>query len=256
MNQGNAQPRYATRDYGKLGRIGVLTPQANPTVESEFHVLLPPGVAMLSGRLTSRAESPHERLVEYIERLGDCLDTFDTLRPDVVALACTGSAYLVGREREHALIAAQQDRLGYPVISATQAIHEALQAMGARRLAVFAPYPEWLLEAGRTYWASLGYEIAAHGRIVTRSADTRTIYELGSEDARAVLREIGPSDVDVVLLSGTGMPSLPLVLAHDDFTDRPVVSSNWCLAGAALAELGLSLDEHAVGERLAAARSS
>lgn len=248
--------RYPQRDYGKLGRMGVLTPQANPTVESEFHVLLPPGVAMLSGRLTSRADSPRERLVEYIERLGDCLDTFDTLRPDVMAMACTGSAYLVGSEREQALIGAQQERLGYPVISATQAIHDALQAMGARRLAVFAPYPEWLLEAGRAYWASLGYDIAAHGRIVTRSADTRTIYELGSEDARAVLRELKPRDVDVVLLSGTGMPSLPLVLAHEDFTDLPVISSNWCLAGGALAELGLSLDAQAVGDRLAAARSA
>ncbi len=234
--------------------MGVLTPQANPTAESEFHVLLPPGMAMLSARLTSRAASPRERLVEYIERLGDCLDTFDTLRPDVVAMACTGSAYLVGCEREQALIAAQQDRLGYPILSATQAIHESLQTMGARRLAVFAPYPEWLLDAGREYWASLGYEIVAHGRIVTRSADTRTIYELGSEDARAVLRELKPADVDVVLLSGTGMPSLPLVIAHEDFTDRPVVSSNWCLADRALGVLGLSLDAKAVGERLAAAR--
>ena len=252
----DTRPRHPERDYGKLGRVGVLTPQANPTVESEFHVLLPPGVAMLAGRLTSRAESPRERLVEYIELQGDCLDTFDTLRPDVVALACTGSAYLVGREREHSLIGAQQDRLGYPVISATRAIHDTLQAMGVQRLAVFAPYPDWLLEAGRAYWASLGYEIAAHGRIVTRSADTRTIYELGSEDARAVLKALKPVDADAILLSGTGMPSLPLVLSHSDFTDRPVVSSNWCLAGAALAELGLALDADQIGERLTAARSA
>jgi maleate isomerase len=251
-----AAPRYPDRDYGKLGRMGVLTPQANPTVESEFHVLLPEGVAMLAGRLTSGAETPRQRLIDYIEQLDRCLDSFDTLRPDVVAFACTGSAYLVGRDRELELLAAQSARFGAPILSATQAIHEALQALGAQRIAVFAPYPEFLLEAGREYWTRLGYEVAAHGRIVTRSADTRTIYELTSDIARERLRELKPEDCDAVLLSGTGMPGLPLVLSHGDFTSRPVLSSNWCLAGRALAELGLELQPEAVSQRLARARAA
>ncbi len=249
-------PRHPQRDYGKLGRVGVLTPQANPTVEAEFRVLLPDGVAMLTARSTSGAKSPRQRLVDYIEQLGGCLDTYDTLRPDVVAFACTGSAYLVGHHREHALLSTQSARFGRPVISATQAIHSALQARGASRLAVFAPYPEFLLEAGLRYWQALGYEVVTHGRIVTRSTDTRTIYELTSEVARQALREQAPADVDAVLLSGTGMPGLSLVLDHDDFTRCPVFSSNWCLAEAAVRELDLVLDPDGVRERLARARSA
>ncbi|TVQ46561.1 MAG: hypothetical protein EA371_09970 [Gammaproteobacteria bacterium] len=247
------QPRYPERDYGKLGRVGVLTPQANPTVEAEFRTLLPDGVAMLAARSTSRAKSPRQRLVDYIEQLEQCLDTFDTLRPDVVAFACTGSAYLVGRQREHAILATQSARFGCPVISATQAIHAALQARGVRRLAVFAPYPEFLLEAGLRYWQGLGYEVAASGRIVTQSTDTRSIYELTSEVAREALRAQAPAGVDAVLLSGTGMPGLSLVLDHDDFTNCPVLSSNWCLADAALRTLDLALDPAGVRERLARA---
>ncbi len=250
------QPRHPERDYGKLGRVGVLTPQANPTVEAEFRTLLPEGVAMLAARSTSRSKSPRQRLVDYIEQLGQCLDTFDTLRPDVVAFACTGSAYLVGRQREHAILSTQSERFGRPVISATQAIHQSLQARGVRRLAVYAPYPEFLLEAGLRYWQGLGYEVASHARIVTRTADTRTIYELTSEVARESLRALAPHDVDAVLLSGTGMPGLALVLDHEDFTPCPVLSSNWCLAGAALNELGLALDADGVSARLARARAA
>jgi maleate isomerase len=248
-----SQPRYPQRDYGSLGCMGVCTPQANPTVEAEFRVLLPERMAMATARLTSTAKEPRQRLVDYIEHLDVFLGSYDTLRPDVIAFACTGSAYLVGRKREQALLATQEARLGCPVISATQAIHASLQALGATRIAVFAPYPEWLLEAGRQYWQALGYDIAAHGRIVTRSADTRTIYELTSSDARAALQALRPENVDAVLLSGTGMPGLPLVLSHEDFTSRPVLSSNWCLADVALAALDLPLEAQAVRARLARA---
>ena len=39
-------------EYAKRGLVGVLTPQANTTVEPEFRVLWPAGVTMLSARLT------------------------------------------------------------------------------------------------------------------------------------------------------------------------------------------------------------
>ncbi len=40
-------------EYAPKGLIGVLTPQANTTVEPEFWIMLPPGVAMINARMTS-----------------------------------------------------------------------------------------------------------------------------------------------------------------------------------------------------------
>jgi maleate isomerase len=43
--------------YARKGMLGVLTPQANTTVEPEFSALLPPATAMLTARLVSTRPS-------------------------------------------------------------------------------------------------------------------------------------------------------------------------------------------------------
>ena len=40
-------------EYAPRGLVGMLTPQANTTVEPEFNMLWPPGVAMINARLMS-----------------------------------------------------------------------------------------------------------------------------------------------------------------------------------------------------------
>ena len=45
-------------EYAPKGLVGVLTPQANTTVEPEYAILTPPGYAFINARMTS----PHKTI--------------------------------------------------------------------------------------------------------------------------------------------------------------------------------------------------
>lgn len=226
----------AKHEYGPLGRIGIGTPQANPTVEAEFAILLPRACALQVTRLTSAAGTPEQRLRDYLVRLEASLGAYDTLRPDVFGFACTGSSYLLGAEEEQRLIDLAAKRHDYPVETAARAIVWGLRRLGARRIALVAPYPEPLVDAACRYWAAAGLEVRHRARVATGTEDTRGIYELGSERVSAALAELPRAGFDAVLVSGTGMPSLAALRART--AGFPVVSSNGCLAARLLDRLG------------------
>jgi maleate isomerase len=215
-------------DYGRAGLVGIGTPQANPTVEAEMRILLPPPVAMAVIRLVSPSDDPLVRLRAYLEQLGDLLTQFDALRPAAFGFACTGSSYLVGAAREAERAAELEDRFGYPIVTATAAIAWQLKRLGAERIALASPYPIALADAAERYWRAAGFDVAEVRRIDTGSGDTRRIYALGSEDARPATEALRDTDVDAVLLSGTGMPSLALIVEAKG--GPPIISSNLCLA--------------------------
>ena len=225
-----------SRDYGSAGRIAVATPQANPTVEAEFGILLPRQATLHVTRLPSPAADSRDRLIDYLENLHASVASFDSFRPDVFGFACTGSSYFVGAGREAEILAEVQSRSGVSIDTATAAILWRLEQLGARRIALLSPYPPPLAEAATRFWQQAGISIVRTANVAIASADTRGIYELRAADAAPVLAGLDLSGLDAVLLSGTGMPSLPLIAQWPHAL--PLLSSNFCLAARLLDRIG------------------
>lgn len=213
--------------------IGVATPQANPTVELEFREFFRGPVCAQVTRLTSSAAEPDARLVEYMRQMPAALASYDTMPLAAFLFACTGSAYLLGAEAETEITGRLERERGFPVITANQAIEDELEIRAAQRIALLAPYPAALLEASVRYWESKGIDVVARERIDTGS-DTRGIYALTDSDVASALDAFDPANADVLLLSGTGMATIAALHRNG----MPTISSNLCLAAAALRRIG------------------
>jgi maleate isomerase len=219
------------REYGRAGLYGLLTPQGNPTAEPEMRILLPPQSSILCARLTSSGDDLCRRLTDYFERLSTFIDQFDDIAFDAIGFACTGSSYGLEAQEERIQLASIETRNGYPLVTATGAVEQALRALAIRAIALVSPYPAWLTDACRAHWERRGLRVTATLQLPPASP-AQPIYAHTTPVLLERMERFDTCGAEALLLAGTGMPSLralqPLELARG----VPVLSSNLCLAWA------------------------
>lgn len=221
-------------EYGARGVMGVLTPQANTTVEPEFWALMPPGWSMLNARLVSEMGTIPERLVDYTTRFGSTTEQFANAPVDVIAAACTGASYLIGAEEEARIVAEVEAARGVPFLTAALATVAALRALNARKIAVLSPYPEDLNRASTPYWEAHGFEVVAKSGPALEEGAFHPIYAMSGPAVLASYRRLSDSGADAVLMLGTGMATLhPILRGHQDGL-TPAISCNLALVWGAV----------------------
>jgi maleate cis-trans isomerase len=226
-----------TVEYAPRGLVGVLTPQANTTVEPEFAILWPPGIAMLNARMTSPKDTIVARLLDYLRDLPAAVAQFANAPIDALAFACTGASYYAGVAEEDALVARLEDRLGIPVITAATAVRDAFRAVGAERIGLVSPYPDDLTGAATGYWRARGFEVVDVSRGAMRDGAFHPIYAMDSAAAAAALAALPVGRAQAVAMLGTGMPTLGPILGQPFVGAAPVTSCMHALAWRCVGEV-------------------
>jgi len=216
--------------FGWRGRIGVLLPPGNPTVEPELSAMVPAGVSLHFGRLETPPSvgkagehaGMEERIRAYREGLAGPTAALSQVRPAVVLLAHTASSYALGYGNEQPLVERIAALAGAPALLAAQAVLAALRHLGVKRLALGTPYPESISRQGKAYWEATGFEIAGYHRL----ENVTDIYAENEERAYQLARCADAPEADAVLLSGTGLPTVAVLEMLERDLGKPVVSSN------------------------------
>jgi len=211
---------------GWRARLGFLLPPGNPTVEPEMIALAPEGVSVHFHRMTARGatgslDGQDDRNRMMIENIVGSIELLAMVNPDVIVLAHTATSYSLGRQGEADLLARLEKSAGRRVITAFGSVLLALERLNVRRLALGTPYAAETTLQGKA-------QLAAHGLEVVNFANLQcvtNIYDETAERAYGLARLVDREDAEAVFLSGTGMPTLPVLELLEQDLGKPVISS-------------------------------
>jgi maleate isomerase len=238
-------------------RVGLVVPSSNVTVETELPALLGRHASATfsfhSSRMRMAKVSPAQLAAMNAQRERCILELGDA-GPDVILYACLVALMAAGRGEHHrveGLVAEQLATGGSDarVRSSAGALVEALQALGAGRIALVTPYLRPLAEQVVTYLESEHLDVADWRALEVE--DNRAVGCIPGEQVMAAARTLDLTDVDALVISAcVQMPSLPLVEAAEEEFGIPVISAATAGAFSILRAVDLPVNIPAAGSLL------
>ena len=230
-------------------RIGQIVPSSNTTMETEIPSMLRGREAIEPERFSFHSSRMRMMKVtkEELARMdGDsdrCALELSDARVDVLGYACLVAIMAMGRGyhrvSEQRLHGRTVENGGpAPVVTSAGALVVGLKALGAKKIALLAPYMKPLTALVVDYIEHEGIEVL--DAISLEIADN---LEVGARDPRApieISRRLNTANCDAVVISAcVQMPSLASVQPVEDRLGLPVISSAVCTTHQMLKALGL-----------------
>jgi maleate cis-trans isomerase len=227
-------------------------PSTNTTFEADFQLVLPRSATIHGQRLwlTNDAEGQAgmDRMNGEIESGARYLATAGV---HVVAYGCTTGSFYRGPGYDRELIDTIEKAAGVPAVAAAPAVVEALRHLGARRISVATPYPEWNNQRLRAYLEACGFEVLnVEGEPHAAASGNQGINDHEPEEVVAFAARVCRPEADALLCSCTAWRSVEAVAELERRTGKPVVTSNQASIWAALRALGLRTPIHGFGRLL------
>ncbi|MCP9850942.1 hypothetical protein [Cyanobium sp. Morenito 9A2] len=210
--------------------VGLIVPPSNPTLEEEIESLIDTVPRLHISRLPYCANGDLAARNEiYLDRYLDTALSFGTLPLKGIIIGCTGANYRLGPEEDRRRCEVISAALGRPLVTASLATLQMIQALGFTRLQLELPYPGWLIKSAVDYWQAAGLEVVAHHSLL-ECIGAKSAYDISFQELDDYLKRLQVSPDTLVLLSGTGMHTLSAMADLIESFSAPIMSSNLCIA--------------------------
>ncbi len=222
--------------YGWRGRIGLMVPTGNSTMEPEFFRLCPEGVSVHANRVYLKDVTPASlRAME--DDAVRCAEGLVSIRLGVLAFGCTSGSFVGGKGYDENLIRRIEDATGLPTTTTTTAVLRALRRLKVQRIALATPYTEEINAIEVKFFEDHGYEVTrAKGGGLT---DTPDIQECAPQVAYRRARDVDNGRAEAVFLSCTGFRSIEVLEKLETDLGKPVISANQATFADCLSILGV-----------------
>ena len=220
---------------GFRAKFAAIVPSTNTVVEADFsHLLRIPGVTFHTGRMyiERAALDSDDAFAEVLDQADRAFETavrdVMTCEPDYLVMGMSAPTFWGGREGGAAFLERARRLCGLGVTTGGEACSAALEALGARRIAVLTPYQPIMREQIVRYFEESGFPVVRSVDLECPSATAIAAVTPG--ELRGVLRDLDGPDVDAVVQAGTNLSMVRLAAEAEGWLGKPVVAVNAALA--------------------------
>jgi len=225
--------------YGWRGKIGLLVPSLNCTMEPEFNRMAPEGVSVFATRLRFERGLP-ENMKALSEGLDEAVDLLGTAEVTGIVYGCTSGSLIKGLGSDLDII--EQIERSSQIVATTTATAavEAFKALGAKSLAVATPYVEEVNVSEKAFFEGHGFKVThIAGLGFTTGAD---LHRVPPEMAYDFARKVDRPEADCLFISCTDFATIRVLDLLERDLKKPVVSSNTASLWAILKKMGIHSD--------------
>lgn len=166
--------------------------------------------------------------------------------PEAVVYACTSGSFVHGRRGARRISRTIAEETGVPALTTSEALLEALDALGTTALAIATPYVERLTQRLEDFLAEDGRDVVACAGLGL----DRLIWHVPYAVTADLVRRADRQEARAVFVACTNLPTYDLIAPFEQELGKPVLTANQVTLWAGLRRLGLTPE--GPGQRLCA----
>ena len=209
--------------YGWRGRIGLLVPSINTTMETEFWRLAPQGVSVHSARIAGGRHGTPEELRGMEHASKQAAKEVAMVEPDVVVYGCTSGSFFEGPAWNRKICEQLTAITKAPTVTTAGAMAACLMAGGQKKVDVVTPYVDVTNERLKHFLKAHGIEVVKLGAF-----DMLDMFDHAKIEPEAIYRkvkEIATPKAEAVFIACTQLRALEVVDMLERDLGKPVYSA-------------------------------
>lgn len=220
--------------YGWRGRIGLLVPAINTTMETEFWRIAPAGVSVHTARIAGGREGTPEELRNMENASKHAAEEVAMVEPDVVVYGCTSGSFFEGPAWNKKICEQLTAITKAPTVTTAGAMVACLMAGGHKKVDVVTPYVDVTNQRLKQFTEAHGIEVAKLGTF--DMLDMFDHAKVLPEEIYAKVKQITTPDAEAVFVACTQLRALEVLDMLERDLGKPVYSavqaSAWQAYGA------------------------
>lgn len=217
--------------YGWRGRIGLLVPSINTTMEPEFWQIAPKGVSVHTARIAGGRHGTPEELRGMEKEARSAATRIANVEPDVVVYGCTSGSFFEGPDWNQMICEELTKITKAPTVTTAGAMASCLAENGHRKVDVVTPYVDVTNERLKHFLRCHGIETASLGTF--DMLDMFDHAKIEPEQIYAKVKESLTPDATAVFVACTQLRAMEVLDLLERDLGRPVYSAIQATAWAA-----------------------